>query len=105
MNDRNSYKRIGVGEAQAIIARGGALVFDVRDEGSYRRGHIDEARHLTTDGLGGVISTAPKATPIVICCYHGNASQEYARILTDFGFSDVYSLDGGFEAWANRRPR
>ncbi|WP_395665464.1 thiosulfate sulfurtransferase GlpE [Methylocella sp.] len=100
--ERKSYRRVDVDGARAVMAQEGALVFDVRDPGSYGRGHIEGARHLTMDGLGEVIQKAPKAAPVVICCYHGNASQEYARILTDFGFQEVYSLDGGYEAWARK---
>ncbi len=105
MTETKTFRRIGVAEAEALLAQGGAIVYDVRDLNSYRAGHIDEARHLSGETLGDVITATPKSAPILICCYHGNSSQEYARILTDFGFSDVYSLDGGFLAWANRRPR
>ncbi|MBO0752428.1 MAG: hypothetical protein J2P53_09965, partial [Bradyrhizobiaceae bacterium] len=49
------------------------------------------------------IGSTRKTAPILIYCYRGNASQEYAKILCDFGFEDVLSLDGGFEAWS-RRP-
>ena len=30
---------------------------------------------------------------------HGNSSQPAAQFLYEKGFEQVYSLDGGFEAW------
>jgi thiosulfate/3-mercaptopyruvate sulfurtransferase len=80
------------------------LVLDVRDAGSFARGHIDSARNVTMSDLSGLIATTPKDQAVLICCYHGNASQLYAQIFSDFGFSDVASLDGGYEAWQTR-PR
>jgi len=37
--------------------------------------------------------------PVLLVCYHGNASQTYGQMFADFGFAEVYSLDGGFAAW------
>jgi len=36
---------------------------------------------------------------VLLYCYHGNASQTYGQMFADFGFAEVYSLDGGFAAW------
>ncbi len=32
-------------------------------------------------------------------CYHGISSQGAAQYLVNQGFEEVYSVDGGFEAW------
>jgi rhodanese-related sulfurtransferase len=104
MIGRNAYRRIGASEAQALLERGGVLVLDVRDAASFERGHMEAAHHVTMSALSDVIEGTPKAKPILIYCYHGNASQEYARILTDFRFQEVYSLDGGYEGWTGSTP-
>ncbi|VTZ27203.1 putative thiosulfate sulfurtransferase [Methylocella tundrae] len=98
MRERMPFRRIGVEDAQGLLTQG-ALVLDVRDADSFRRARIDGAHNVSTFNLSTVIETTPKNKPVLIYCYHGNASQEYARILSDFGFLDVYSLDGGYEAW------
>lgn len=103
MRQRTPFRRIGVEEAQGLLTQG-ALVLDVRDPDSFRRAHIDDACNVSTVTLSTVIETTPKSKPILIYCYHGNASQEYARIFSDFGFFDVYSLDGGYEAWSQTSP-
>jgi thiosulfate sulfurtransferase len=37
--------------------------------------------------------------PILVMCYHGISSQGAAQYLVNQGFEEVYSVDGGFEAW------
>lgn len=99
MAQAESFRRIGVAAARDIMSRGVVLVLDVRDADSYRRGHIEGAELATKENLSYYLSETLKETPVVICCYHGNSSQAYAKIFADRGFSDVSSLDGGYEAW------
>jgi len=102
MTQRAPFQCIGVGEAQDLMSRGDALLLDVRDAASFSRGHIDGAQHVAMIGLTTVIQGTAKSRPIVICCYHGHASREYAQILSDFGFAKVYSVDGGYQSWSDR---
>jgi rhodanese-related sulfurtransferase len=104
MRHRQQFRRIGVDEAQRVVRRNDVLVLDVRDAVSFGNAHVDGAQHVSTANLSDVIDGTARSRPILIYCYHGNASREYARIFADFGFSEVYSLDGGYEAWSSR-PR
>jgi thiosulfate/3-mercaptopyruvate sulfurtransferase len=100
MNSRTSFRRIGAGEASAVLARDDVVILDVRAADAFAEGHMAGARHTTMADLSEVLNSTPKTAPILVYCYHGNASQEFAKILTDFRFQEVYSLDGGFEGWA-----
>jgi thiosulfate/3-mercaptopyruvate sulfurtransferase len=102
MTSRPPFRRIAVGEAEALLARDGVVLLDVRAADAFRAGHIDGARHLTMAEVSAVLSATPKDAPVLIYCYHGNASQEFAQIFSDFRFREVYSLDGGYEAWSKR---
>jgi len=104
MRQRQKFQRIGVEEAEGVARRNDVLVLDSRDAESFHRAHIDGAQQVSTRNLSDFIDGTDRRRPILIYCYHGNASQEYARIFADFGFAEVYSLDGGYEAWASR-PR
>jgi len=75
-------------------------IFDVRDDKNYQQSHIKGADHLTEQSFYQVINYLPKHTPIMIYCYHGNASQVYASMFADFRYGEVYSVDGGYEALA-----
>ena len=105
MTQRATFKRIGVDAARDLLKSDETIVIDVRDAGSYEKAHIDDARWVSERNLHEILSSTPKDKPILIYCYHGNASQTYANIFTDFGFQDVYSLDGGFEHWAQAQSR
>ncbi len=104
MRARTPFQRIDVQQAEAVLAGSDLVVLDVRDAGSFDQSHVDGAQHVTSANLSAVLGSTAKTRPILIYCYHGNASREYAQIFSDFGFAEVYSLDGGYEAWRNRRP-
>lgn len=102
MRERAQFKCIGIEEAESLIKRDGTVIVDVRDPGSYSRARINGAKLVSMRNISDVIAETMKDTPILIYCYRGHASREYAQVFTDFGFSDVYSLDGGYEAWRAR---
>ena len=100
MRPRIPFQRIDVTAAAELVRRDDVLTLDVRDAASYARAHIAGARHLSQANLSVVITAAAKTAPILIYCYRGHASQEYAQTFSDFGFAEVYSLDGGYEDWS-----
>jgi thiosulfate/3-mercaptopyruvate sulfurtransferase len=102
MTSRTSFQRISAHDAAAVLAREDVAILDVRAIDDFRRGHIAGARHTTMNDLSATLTSTPKTAPILIYCYHGLASQEYAKIFADFRFQEVYSLDGGFEAWSRK---
>ena len=102
MGERGTFKRIGIPDAEEILKKPDVVILDVRDAQSYQKGHIDKAQNVSTRNLGDIIGSTRKSAPVLIYCYKGNASQEYSKILCDFGFQDVSSLDGGYEAWSKR---
>lgn len=103
------FQRINPAEAANHIRRSRAglqplALFDSRDMDSYAKAHIKGADHLTERDFGQAIIDLPKNTPVMIYCYHGNASQIYASMFTDFRFNEVYSVNGGYEALAPVLP-
>jgi rhodanese-related sulfurtransferase len=100
MRQRTPFQRISVPEAQSLIGRKEVLLLDVRDAAAFNQHHITGAQNISIASLDGILEGTARTTPVLIYCYHGYASQEYAQIFSDFGFSEVYSLDGGFEAWS-----
>lgn len=84
-----------------MLADGKAISMDIRDPQSFEIAHIDGAVHLTNDNLQQVVTETDTAQPIIIYCYHGISSQNAAQYFVGQGFEEVYSMDGGFEAWRN----
>jgi rhodanese-related sulfurtransferase len=100
------FRRIPAAEAADLIVRHRQRVlpelalYDVRDRKSFDRAHIEGAEHLHDQGLAHALQGVPRRTPLILYCYHGNASQTYAAMFADFRFAEVYSVDGGYEALA-----
>ncbi|MDP2026563.1 ankyrin repeat domain-containing protein [Sulfuriferula sp.] len=99
MKNERIFRRIDAAAASQLLARDNVLVLDSRDQDSFGQARIASARRLSSDNLDATLLGTPKATPVLLYCYHGNASQIYGQMFADFGFAEVYSLDGGFEAW------
>ena len=97
------FKRISPEQAQALRSDGAAIV-DIRDAQSYANGHIPGSTHLDNRSLPGFIAAADLDHPLLVACYHGNSSQSAAAYLLSQGFTDVYSIDGGFELWCQTFP-
>jgi len=81
-----------------------AVVVDIRDAGSFSTGAIKGSQPLTNDNVQTFVEQTDKQLPVVVCCYHGNSSQSAAQFLVEQGFSDVYSLQGGYELWKTVCP-
>lgn len=100
----DNYRRISADEALDILGglgtgSGKAVLFDIRDPGSFAAGHHPAAVPLTDANLPEYLASLDRSTTLLVCCYHGNSSQGAAAWLATRGFQEVYSLDGGFEVW------
>jgi len=85
----------------------GALLLDVREPDEHDQGAVPGSIHLVRGQLeSNVESRIPeKATPIVVMCAGGVRSAFAARTLAELGYTDVVSMDGGFNRWKDEgRP-
>jgi rhodanese-related sulfurtransferase len=84
------------------VSEGRCLLLDVRENREYEAGHIPLAQSrplsLMEEWQGGL----PKDRPLILYCRAGHRSKRCAEQLGARGFSDVYSLEGGFSAWSSR---
>ena len=98
------FKRISPAEAKALLEQGNASVADIRDPMSFNMGRIRNAVRVDNSNLQTFMETAAKDKPLIVCCYHGNSSQGAAQFFAEQGYSEAYSLDGGFEMWKMIEP-
>lgn len=95
--ERIPYQCLSAAEAAALIrAEPDLKLFDVRDLHSYQQEHLDGAMHLSEDRVPLWLGRLPKEDPVLIYCYHGNASKTFAQMFSDFRFARIYSVDGGY---------
>jgi monothiol glutaredoxin len=73
--------------------------FDVRTEKERGIAKIAGATHLD-DAQMAAAEQLPKSTPIAFHCHHGGRSRAAAEHFLKEGFTNVYNLAGGIEAWS-----
>lgn len=96
-----AFTRLTAAELPAwLAARPQALRLDARDSQRHAEAHLEGALRLDGRNHEQLLLNEPKRRPVLIYCYHGHASQTYAQMFVDFGFTEVADLIGGWAAWA-----
>lgn len=75
-------------------------LLDVRTPGEFDAGHIAGAENIAVETLSQNLSSIPTDKPIVLYCRSGNRSATATQILKDAGFTEIYDIDGGTNAWS-----
>jgi thiosulfate sulfurtransferase len=97
-----SFKCISVDEAKALIDQGGATIADVRDAGAFGASSINNAVNIQQENVEEFLAAGDKDKPLIVYCYHGNSSKGAADYFSSQGYKEVYSMDGGYEAWRQK---
>jgi rhodanese-related sulfurtransferase len=84
-----------------VATNSGARLIDVREDDEWRAGHAAGAEHL---GKGiierDIEATAPdKSTELILYCGGGYRSALAADVLQRMGYTNVWSMAGGWKAW------
>ena len=79
----------------------GATLLDVREPDEYGQGAIPGSVHVSRGQLESSIENriADKAASIVVMCAGGVRSAFAAKTLAELGYTNVVSMDGGFNKW------
>ena len=90
---QTTKKKLDAGEKLILV--------DTREESEWARGHIPNAVHL---GKGiierDIEATVPdKATEVILYCGGGYRSALAADVLQQMGYTNVWSMAGGWKAW------
>jgi thiosulfate sulfurtransferase len=94
-----SFENMSISDAKILLEKK-VVIADIRDEASYQAGHLGNAVHLTEANISLFIQQHEFDETILVYCYHGHSSQHAADFLVKQGFDEVYSLLGGYTAWA-----
>jgi rhodanese-related sulfurtransferase len=97
---KGQVKEVSVEEARQQ-QHGGALLIDVREDNEWEAGHATNAIHL---GRGiierDIIEKIPdKKTELILYCGGGFRSILSAYNLQKMGYTNVFSMAGGWRAW------
>jgi rhodanese-related sulfurtransferase len=79
------------------------ILVDVRTSDEFEEGHLENA--VLIDFLGDDFKTKvaklDKAKPVFVYCGTGRRSGNASKIFIELGFTQVFDLDGGINAWAD----
>ena len=100
VNDAKSrIREVTVAESQARNAE--AKLIDVREDNEWEAGHAAGAIHLGKGIIERDIETTvpDKATELILYCGGGYRSALAADALQKMGYTNVFSMAGGWKAW------
>ena len=101
MKGQRTYRRLTLSELGPWQRqRPNALLLDARDADSHARDGWPGAVLLTPCNQDELLLRTDRRRPILIYCHHGHASQAWAQMFADFGFTDVCDVVGGHAARA-----
>ncbi|MDQ8203329.1 molybdopterin-synthase adenylyltransferase MoeB [Pelagicoccus sp. SDUM812003] len=91
---------IDVIETKKKLARGSAILVDVRE--AYERNicTIDGSLHIPMNEIPSRLSELPRDKEILVHCHHGGRSLRVVNFLRENGYSKSINVGGGIDSWA-----
>ena len=93
----------GVDEVQTIVETPpeGLVILDIRTPEEFTAGHIEGAINVDyyAADFEQQLGELDLDVPYVMYCNSGNRSSNALPLMDSIGFSEVYELDGGIQAW------
>ena len=92
---------LGTSDFQQKVQDAGVVVLDVRTAGEYYTGHIKGAINIDVEGMtfDGDIAQLDKNKTYAVYCHSGRRSGIAVGKMADAGFTKLFNLDGGVQAW------
>lgn len=101
---RARVREIGVEETRRrLVSNSAARLIDVREDHEWHNGHAAGAEHIGRGIIERDIETRcpDKNTELILYCGGGYRSALAADNLQRMGYKNVYSMNGGWKAWAD----
>jgi len=83
-------------------AREAFELIDVREPFEYEIARIDGSKLIPLGEIAGRADELQHEKTIVVHCHSGARSAEAVRLLQQRGFTNVYNLEGGIDAWSEQ---
>lgn len=99
-----AVRTMRVEELSAQLQRGEALhLVDVRTEEEHEKANVPGFRLLDLQ-YGRELEALPKSAKLVFMCHHGVRSMAAAERFLERGFTNVWNVAGGIDAWSAMDP-
>jgi molybdopterin/thiamine biosynthesis adenylyltransferase/rhodanese-related sulfurtransferase len=96
-----SIREVTTHEADELRKAEGVVFLDVREPDEFEQGAVPGSMHIPRGTLETNIEmrVPDRDTPILVLCAGGVRSAFAAKTLNELGYSDVVSVEGGFNRW------
>ena len=78
------------------------VLLDVREHAELAIAAVDGARHIPMREVPARLDDLDPAKPLVVMCHSGGRSRRVAEFLQGNGYTNVFNLKGGIEAWSTQ---
>jgi monothiol glutaredoxin len=92
-------KSLDVHALQQRLAAGDILLIDVRPEHERNIAALGGADVLTPE-THARLTSLPKDTALAFICHHGISSRNAAEHFREHGFTNLWNVEGGIDAWS-----
>jgi rhodanese-related sulfurtransferase len=94
-------KKVSKTEFVELMKKTGAQLIDVRTPREFSNGFIEGAKNIDYNGdsFEKQMKKLDKTKPVLVYCAAGGRSENAAELLQEWGFKEVYDLEGGYNGW------
>lgn len=75
-------------------------LLDVREPDEFAYAHIEGSLHIPLQQLPVRMDELDAEQDLAVICHHGMRSQQACQFLQHSGFTRLYNLKGGIDAWS-----
>lgn len=94
--------QVSLDAAREALAKGEALLIDIREPDEHALGVAPEAQRLPLSQIAQRVGEIPRDRPVLLICRTQNRSSRLAQALRKQGYEQVRYVDGGMKAWQER---
>ena len=102
---KSRIREVSVEETRnRMTANDNVRLIDVREDNEWQAGHAASAEHLGKGIIERDIETKvpDKSSELILYCGGGYRSALVADVLQQMGYTNVYSMAGGWKAWKEK---
>ena len=97
----NTVTQLSVLDLQKLLlSEQDLILLDVRELAEYQIARIENSLLIPLGQLSNNLTKLAREQPLAVICHHGIRSQQAAEYLAFCGFSQVYNVSGGIDAWS-----
>lgn len=102
----NGFENINTDQFKKLMEKDDAIIIDVRSSGEVEDGMIEGAININvmSGDFDDKITEIEKGKTYLVYCRSGNRSGLACAKMAEMGYSNLYNLAGGVQAWSVAEP-